>query len=52
MASKDMAQRRQTRALEAKRDKLMESGKKVKMQLAETRAALKTMRSRRRRSTT
>lgn len=49
MAVKDMAQRRQLRALEARRDKLMETSKKVKMQLAETRAALKTMRTRRRR---
>lgn len=43
----DMAHRRQMRALEAKRDKLMEMANKTKMTLAETRAAIKTMRRRR-----
>lgn len=47
MAAKDMAKRKQIRALEAKRDKLMEAQKVARVRLAETRAALKTTRSKR-----
>jgi len=48
MAAKDMASRRKLRALEARRDQLMENGQKNKVALAETRAAIKAMRARRR----
>lgn len=44
MAAKNLAQRRKIRELEAKRDKLSESMKVTRVRLAETRAALKTMR--------
>jgi len=47
MAAKDMAKRKQIRALEAKRDKLIEAQKVARVKLAETRAALKTTRSKR-----
>lgn len=43
----DVASRRKIRALEAKRDTLQEKLSKEKVQLAETRAALKAMRSKR-----
>lgn len=49
--TKDMAERRKMRALEAKRDTLMEKSKREKIQLAEVRAALKAMKQRRRRKT-
>jgi hypothetical protein len=44
MAVRDMAHARKKRALEAKRDQLMERQQKTKTELAQTRAALKTMR--------
>jgi len=46
MAMKDIQKRRKVRELEAKRDKLMEAAAKSKVQLAETRAALKATRKR------
>jgi len=42
-AKKDLAQRRQLRRLEARRDDLQEKAAKMKITLAETRAAIKTM---------
>lgn len=42
--SKDMDRRRKIRALEAKRDTLMQRVSKDRVTLAEVRAALKTMR--------
>lgn len=44
----DVAARRKMRALEAKRDTLMETASRTKVQLAEARAALKAMRTKRR----
>ncbi|MEN6535738.1 MAG: hypothetical protein ABFD89_18890 [Bryobacteraceae bacterium] len=44
MAAKDIAHRRKVRTLEAKRDALMERATKTKMDLAQTRAALKQQR--------
>jgi len=44
MAMKDIAHRRKVRALETKRDQLMEKAAKTKMDLAQTRAALKQQR--------
>jgi len=45
--NKDIAKRRQIRAMETKRDKLIEASAKARVSLAETRAALKALRSRR-----
>jgi len=47
MATKDITQRRKVRALEAKRDALMERQTQHKMALAQTRAALKEQRKNR-----
>ena len=44
MAMKDITHRRKVRALEAKRDLLTEKAAKTKMELAQTRAALKQQR--------
>lgn len=44
----DAAARRKLRQIEAKRDTLLESQQRTKVQLAETRAALKAMRAKRR----
>ena len=44
MAQKDIAHRRKIRALEAKRDALMERAAKTKVDLATTRAQLKSQR--------
>ena len=44
----NVIERRKMRELEAKRDRLMEQAQKSKVQLAETRAAMKAMRARRR----
>lgn len=41
---KDIQHRRKVRQLEAKRDELMEKAKRTKMDLAQTRAALKQQR--------
>jgi hypothetical protein len=49
MATRDMASARKKRALEAKRDTLMERTQKTKQELASVRATLKAMRSQRRR---
>ena len=46
-AAKDMVKRKQIRALEAKRDKLIEAQKAARIKLAETRAALKATRAKR-----
>ncbi len=47
MAQSNIQQRRQRRALEAKRDKLLESQTKNKTELAKVRAELKSMRTKR-----
>lgn len=44
----DITHRRKVRAMEAKRDQLMESMNRQKVALAETRAALKAMKNGRR----
>ena len=44
----DVAARRKMRQIEARRDSLVEQQQRTKVQLAETRAALKAMRAKRR----
>ena len=48
MTTRDIAKRRKVRALEARRDKLMENTERNKVELKKVRAELKAIRGRRR----